>query len=166
MLQRENQDATADRGAEFWRKPLRELTQVEWEALCDGCGRCCLVKLENEDTGQVHFTDVACRLLDAATCRCAQYKRRSRIVPDCVRLTPENVGDLGWLPKTCAYRLRAEDRDLPDWHPLVSGDPNSVLRAGISVRGRISAGEDDVALDDLPDHIVRWPNRWPRRPRS
>lgn len=151
--------------APFWRKPLGALTPAEWESLCDGCGRCCLVKLEDEDTGEVHFTDVACRLLDAQTCRCAHYSKRSRLVPDCVRLDPGNVGELGWLPVTCAYRLRAEGKDLPAWHPLVSGDSNSVAAAGVSVRGRIGANEDEVALDDLPDHIARWPNKWPRRAR-
>ena len=149
--------------APFWRKPLRALNQKEWESLCDGCGRCCLVKLEDEDTGQIHFTDVACRLLNAADGRCKNYKARQRHVTDCVRLTPANVTTLSWLPPTCAYRLRAADKDLPDWHPLVSGDPESVMRAGVSVRGRIAASEDDVALEDLPGNIVRWPNRWPPR---
>jgi uncharacterized cysteine cluster protein YcgN (CxxCxxCC family) len=147
----------------FWKKPLEDLTRAEWEKLCDGCGRCCLVKLEDEDTGAFHYTDVACRLLDAGTCRCADYKNRKRRVPDCIRLTPRNVRTLPWLPPTCAYRLRAEGADLPDWHPLISGDPASVVRAGVSVRGRVAANEDDVESDDLVDYIVRWPNRWPNR---
>ena len=147
----------------FWKKPLEELTRREWEQLCDGCGRCCLVKLEDEDTGNIHFTSVACKLLDPDTCRCRDYRDRQRHVPDCVRLTRKNVGTLSWLPKTCAYRLRATGEDLPDWHPLVSGDPGSVVRAGISVRGRIAASEEDVDIDDLPGFIVRWPDRWPRR---
>ena len=148
---------------EFWRKPLKSLTPTEWERLCDGCGRCCLVKLEDEDTGDIHFTNVACRLLDHASCRCRDYPGRQREVPDCVRLTPANVEELPWLPVTCAYRLRSEGKDLPAWHPLVSGDPESVVRAGISVRGRIGACENDVPLDDLPDYIARWPNRFPKR---
>ncbi len=147
----------------FWRKPLHALTPSEWEKLCDGCGRCCLVKLEDEDTGRIHFTDVACRLLDHDTCRCRDYPNRQREVSDCVRLTPKNVDDLSWLPVTCAYRLRGDGKDLPDWHPLVSGDPESVVRSGVSVRGRLGACENDVPLDDLPDHIVRWPNRFPKK---
>lgn len=147
----------------FWKKPLRELSRGEWERLCDGCGRCCLVKLEDEDTGRVHFTSVACKMLDQTSGRCGDYPGRQRHVPDCVRLTPGNVETLSWLPKTCAYRLRAAGEDLPDWHPLVSGDPDSVARAGISVRGRVVASEDDVEIDDLPGYIVRWPDRWPRR---
>jgi uncharacterized cysteine cluster protein YcgN (CxxCxxCC family) len=151
--------------APFWKKPLADLTRGEWERLCDGCGRCCLVKLEDEDTAQVHYTDVACRLLDQASCRCGNYANRARIVLDCVRLTRGNVKTLPWLPPTCAYRLRANGEDLPAWHPLVSGDPDTVVKAGISVRGRISASEDDVEIDDLPDHIARWPGRWPKRAR-
>ena len=147
----------------FWERPLADLTDEQWEALCDGCGRCCLVKLEDEDTGDIHFTSVACRLLDAGTCRCGDYANRQRAVPDCVRLTRENVSELAWLPRTCAYRLRAQGRPLPDWHPLLTEDPESVVRAGISVRNRIAAEETEVELDDLPDYIVRWPNRWPRQ---
>lgn len=146
----------------FWRKPLAELTRREWEALCDGCGRCCLVKLEDEDTGKIHFTDVACKLFDAGTCRCRDYTRRARRVHDCVRLTPENVAEIAWLPPTCAYRLRREGRDLPDWHPLVSGDPATVRQAGVSCHDKVSAFEDDVPIDDLPEFIVSWPGKWPK----
>jgi uncharacterized cysteine cluster protein YcgN (CxxCxxCC family) len=149
----------------FWKKPLEALTRAEWEQLCDGCGRCCLVKLEDEDTGRIHYTDVACRLFEAGTCRCRNYGRRRERVPDCLKLTPETVRTIPWLPPTCAYRLRAEDRDLAWWHPLVSGDPKTVHTAGISVRGRIVAGEEDVPLDSLPDHIVSWPARVPRKAR-
>jgi uncharacterized cysteine cluster protein YcgN (CxxCxxCC family) len=149
----------------FWKKPLEALTRAEWEQLCDGCGRCCLVKLEDEDTARIHYTDVACRLFEAGTCRCRNYGRRRERVPDCVKLTPETVRTIPWLPPTCAYRVRAEGRDLASWHPLVSGDPESVHTAGISVRGRIGAREEDVALDDLPDHIVSWPARVPKRAR-
>jgi uncharacterized cysteine cluster protein YcgN (CxxCxxCC family) len=149
----------------FWKKPLTALTRAEWEQLCDGCGRCCLVKLEDEDTGAIHYTDVACRLLEAGTCRCRNYGRRRERVPDCVKLTPQNLKAIPWLPPTCAYRLRAEGRDLAWWHPLISGDPESVHRAGVSVRGRIGALEEEVAEDDLPDHIASWPARVPKRAR-
>jgi len=149
----------------FWRtKTLEEMSLAEWESLCDGCGRCCLVKLEDDDTGEIHFTDIGCRLLDGKTCRCLDYRRRHRRVPDCVKLTPAAVRELGWLPVTCAYRLVAEGRDLPKWHPLVSGSPDSVHEAGVSVRGRVSASESDLAPEHWPDRIVKWPNRKPRAP--
>ena len=150
----------------FWRKPLEAMTPGEWESLCDGCGRCCLVKLEDEDTGDTYYTDVACKLLDAGTCRCADYPNRQREVPDCVRLTPEAVRTISWLPPTCAYRLVREGRDLPWWHPLVSGRAESVEEAGVSVRGKISAHETDVLPENLQGHIVRWPDRVPKRARG
>jgi uncharacterized cysteine cluster protein YcgN (CxxCxxCC family) len=143
----------------FWKKPLDALTRAEWEQLCDGCGRCCLVKLEDEDTGAIHYTDVACHLFEAGTCRCRNYARRRAHVPDCVKLTPQNVRSIPWLPPTCAYRLRAQGRELFAWHPLISGDPESVHRAGVSVRGRIGASEEEVETENLPDHIVAWPGR-------
>ena len=146
----------------FWRKGLENLTKREWESLCDGCGRCCLVKLEDEDTGEIHFTDIACKLFEAGSCRCANYAKRKSLVPDCVQLTPEAVRSLPWLPPTCAYKLVAEGKDLKWWHPLVSGDPASVHEAGISVRGRIGGFEDDVAFEDWPNHIKDWPARTPR----
>lgn len=115
----------------FWRrKALADMTRDEWESLCDGCGRCCLIKLEDADTGDIYFTDVTCRLLDQETCRCSAYSRRTTLVPDCVILDPANVHKLSWMPSTCAYRLLAEGKDLPVWHPLVSGDPDSVHDAG------------------------------------
>jgi uncharacterized protein len=159
---RENAADRRNEAEPFWRKPLAELGRGEWEALCDGCGRCCLVKLEDEDTGQIHFTDVACKLFESGSCRCRDYARRRRKVSDCVKLTPENVETIPWLPPTCAYRLRREGKDLPDWHPLVSGDPETVHRAGVSARGRVSAFEDDVPVDELPRFIVAWPGKWPR----
>ena len=151
----------------FWRvKSLEEMSPSEWESLCDGCARCCLVKLEDEDTGKIHFTDIGCKLLDAKTCRCSDYKRRKQRVADCVKLTPAAVRSLSWLPVTCAYRLIGEGKDLPDWHPLVSGSADSVHEAGVSVRGRVSASEDDMAQELWPDRIVKWPNRPPSgRPR-
>ncbi len=120
----------------FWReKNLAEMTPVEWESLCDGCGKCCLHKLRYAD-GSLKMTRVGCRLLDTDTCRCTDYPRRKQLVPDCVLLTRDNLGNLDWLPDTCAYRVLAGGGDLAPWHPLVSGDPDSVHRAGISMRGR------------------------------
>jgi hypothetical protein len=150
----------------FWeRKTLAEMTPEEWESLCDGCGRCCLLKLADEDGGNVAYTDVACRLLDLESCRCGNYARRHRLVKDCVRLTPQGLGQLSWMPSTCAYRLLHEGKALYWWHPLVSGDPDTVHAAGISVRGRVIAEED---TGELEDHIVNWVNRIPaaaRKPR-
>jgi uncharacterized protein len=138
----------------FWkRKKLKEMSREEWESLCDGCARCCLVKLEDEDTGRIHFTSAACKLLDGKTCRCTDYRNRNRRVPDCVRLTPENVGTLSWLPHTCAYRLLAEGKDLAWWHPLVSGRAETVREAGISVAGR-TRSEELFNDDEL------WTLRW------
>ncbi|MCA1952864.1 MAG: YcgN family cysteine cluster protein [Hyphomicrobiales bacterium] len=151
----------------FWKtKPLAAMNAAEWESLCDGCGRCCLIKMEDEDSGQFYFTDVACRLFDAGTCRCRDYENRDALVPDCVRLTPENAGALGWMPPSCAYRLLAEGRDLPAWHPLVSGRAESVEEAGASVRGRVSGLEDAFTLPELVARIRQWPGRWPRRRRN
>ncbi len=147
----------------FWEvKTLEEMTREEWESLCDGCARCCLVKLEDADTAEIHFTDVGCTLLDAKTCRCRDYRRRQSRVSDCVKLTPESVRSLSWLPVTCAYRRLAEGRGLAWWHPLVSGTQETVHQAGVSVRGRVSASEDDMSAEDLGDRIVKWPNRPPR----
>lgn len=131
------------------------MTQQEWESLCDGCGRCCLVKLEDEDTGDIYTTDVSCRLLDCTTCRCTDYASRHQLVEDCNKLDPANVEELGWLPETCAYRLVQEGKPLADWHPLVSGRPETVHEAGISVRGKVTS-ETEVDVDDLPDRITNW----------
>jgi hypothetical protein len=151
----------------FWRvKALEEMSAPEWESLCDGCGRCCLVKLEDEDSGKIHFTDIGCKLLDATSCRCTDYRRRRRRVHDCVKLTPAAVRTLSWLPATCAYRLIAEGRDLAWWHPLVSGSDETVHEAGISVRGRVSASEEDIDVELWPDRIVKWPNAPARRPKA
>ena len=149
--------------APFWHiKTLEQLDQSEWESLCDGCGRCCLVKLEDEDTGEIHFTDIACRLFEAGTCRCSDYENRKAKVHDCVQLTPHEVRTLPWLPPTCAYRLVAEGKDLRWWHPLVSGRPETVREAGISVHGRVGGFEQDVNFENWPDHITDWPARVPR----
>jgi uncharacterized cysteine cluster protein YcgN (CxxCxxCC family) len=151
----------------FWQaKSLEDMSASEWESLCDGCARCCLVKLEDEDTAEIHFTDIGCALLDAKSCRCLDYRRRKQRVPDCVKLTPAAVRSLSWLPVTCAYRLVAEGKDLPDWHPLVSGSPESVHEAGVSVRDKVTVSECDLGTEFWPDRIVKWPNRAPpRRPR-
>jgi hypothetical protein len=139
----------------FWRrKTLAEMTAEEWESLCDGCGKCCLNKIEDIDTGEILPTNVACRLFELGTCRCANYANRKRLVPECVVLTPANVKRIPWLPATCAYRLVAEGKDLAWWHPLVSGDPESVHRAGVSVRGR-ALSERRIA-GPLEDYIVDW----------
>ncbi len=140
----------------FWlAKKLGEMSKAEFEALCDGCGKCCLHKLEDEDTGDVYYTKVACRYLDHTSCRCQAYDQRQQLVPECVVLTPESVKDTYWLPETCAYRLIDQGLPLFDWHPLISGDPDSVHKAGMSVSGQV-LHEQDVAEEDLEDHIVRW----------
>jgi uncharacterized cysteine cluster protein YcgN (CxxCxxCC family) len=147
----------------FWRtKRMSEMTPAEWESLCDGCGRCCLNKLIDEDTHQTVFTDVGCRLLDAQTCRCSDYARRQSRVKDCIRLTWRNIKRLTWLPPTCGYRLVAEGRDLAWWHPLVSGSSETVHTAGISVRGRVTASEKDVPDNKLEEYVVSWPGKWPK----
>jgi uncharacterized protein len=139
----------------FWReKPLAAMSSTEWESLCDGCGRCCVLKLEDEDTGDILHTDVGCTLLDPNTCRCRDYANRQTKVSDCVRLTPEKVETIPWLPETCAYRLLDEGQDLPAWHPLVTGDPRSVHRAGISVRGRLAGSEDEFTLEELLERAL------------
>jgi len=141
----------------FWEdKELKDMTATEWEALCDGCGRCCLVKLEDEDTGEIFTSDVHCRLFDAATCRCSDYEHRSEKVSDCIKLTPENAGAISWMPTTCAYRRLAEGKGLSWWHPLISGDPETVVAVGVSVRGR-TLSENDVPPNQWLDHIVDWP---------
>jgi hypothetical protein len=140
----------------FWAQyPLEALTPEEWEALCDGCGLCCLVKLEDEDSGEVAYTRVACKLLDPATGWCSQYAERRLHVPDCIQLTPALVAQLRWLPRTCAYRLVHEKKPLPDWHPLLTGHPDSTRQARQSVAGR-SLSELQVPEDELEHHIVRW----------
>jgi uncharacterized protein len=141
----------------FWKtKALAEMSRTEWESLCDGCGRCCLNKLEDEDTGRFLYTKAACKLLDLKTCQCTDYPNRAKRVPDCVTLTPKIIGDLGWLPKTCAYRILDEGHDLPWWHPLISGRAETVDEAGITVKG-IAYSEEGISVDDLVDHLWKLP---------
>ena len=144
----------------FWTTtPLDRMTPEQWESLCDGCGRCCLHKLRDDETEELAFTDVACHLLDGATCRCSRYDTRHQWVPDCVTLTPEALATIDWLPPSCAYRLVAEGKDLFWWHPLVSGDSETVHRAGASVQGRV---RDERRVGPLENHIVTWPGKMPR----
>jgi uncharacterized protein len=138
----------------FWKsKPLASLSRAEWESLCDGCAKCCLNKLEDADTGQIHYTNVVCNLLDLDSCRCSDYANRSIRVPECVTLTAHNAGRLKWMPATCAYRLLAEGKELPAWHPLISGNPLSMLRAGQRVCGRVIHEKD---ADRLESHLITW----------
>ena len=139
----------------YWeRVPLKNMTPKEWEALCDGCGKCCLNKLEDEESGEVAFTRVACRLLDSETCRCGNYEIRKTLVPECVVLNTKTLPDIAyWLPRTCAYKLIYEGQPLYDWHPLISGTPESVHEAGISVRGW-TVPEFEIDEDDWEDHII------------
>lgn len=142
--------------APFWRtKNLGQMSRQEWESLCDGCGKCCLHKLQDADTDEVFPTNVACRLLDVETCRCTDYPNRKVKVPDCVQLSPKTAGTLSWLPSTCAYRLVANGEDLPQWHPLISGDKETVHVAGVSVRGRAVS---ETIAGPLGSHLVDWPD--------
>jgi len=136
----------------FWETTaLRDMNRAQWESLCDGCGKCCIHKLEDEETGELHATNVACRLLDRRTGRCSDYRNRRAHVPECVRLTPAKLETLDWLPDSCAYLRIHRGQGLADWHPLISGDPDSVHRAGISVRGW-TISEDEAG--PLEDHII------------
>ena len=144
----------------FWKtKRLDQMTHEEWESLCDGCGRCCLHKLRDEVTEELSFTNVACRLLDVHGCGCSNYAARQDKVPDCVSLTHEALDEIDWLPPNCAYRRIEEGRGLAWWHPLVSGDPETVHQAGISVRGRVISEERSGPLER---HLADWPGREPR----
>ena len=138
----------------FWELPLASLSRDEWEALCDGCGRCCLHKLEDEDTGAILETNVACKLLDTGTARCSDYAHRKAFVPDCLRLTPKLVAQVPWLPETCAYKRRADDRPIPQWHPLLTGSREAMLASGACVAGRCISENDAGPIEH---HIVDWP---------
>ena len=138
----------------FWKtKTLETMTPAEWESLCDGCAQCCIIKFEDEDTGRIYHTNVVCQLLEIYHCRCTRYPERSVLVPTCLTLNPAMIPELKWMPETCAYRLLSEGKDLPLWHPLVSGDPNTVHKAGASVRGKVVSARD-IAEEDLPDYVV------------
>jgi uncharacterized cysteine cluster protein YcgN (CxxCxxCC family) len=157
---RRKRDAAADAAPlekGYWRrKTLAEMSEREWESLCDGCGKCCLISLEDVDTGQLHLTDVSCKLFDAKTCGCSDYANRKHYVPDCVKLTPNNVAKLDWLPQTCAYRLVSEGKDLYWWHPLVSGDESTVHVAKASVRNKTRL-EGRLRMPGLIKRITEWP---------
>ena len=148
----------------FWHeKSLEEMDRAEWESLCDGCGRCCLHKLRDDITDEVSFTNVACRLLDVTSGRCGDYKNRRTRVPDCVQLTPKRLRKIDWLPPSCAYRLVAEGKELPVWHPLRSGRAESVVEAGVSVAGRCLSEREAGPLEH---HLVEWPGQMPRKKRG
>ena len=139
---------------DFWKtKKLSEMTPEEWESLCDGCGKCCLEKFIFEEDGSLAFTNIACRLLDRETCRCRHYARRIEYVPECTPVSPDKIKEYYWLPKTCAYRLLAEGKDLPEWHPLISGSALSVHAAGMSATGRCVPPKPE---EEFQNHIVEW----------
>ena len=133
---------------------LSDLSCDKWEQLCDHCGKCCLLKLEDEDTGDVYYTDVACHLVDAKTCKCGDYENRQTLVPDCLRLTPENLEQVQWMPLSCSYRRIMEGRGLPDWHHLVCGDKEEIHRQGMSIRDKFFIESPDL---DVEEHVVEWP---------
>ncbi|MEW8585146.1 MAG: YcgN family cysteine cluster protein [Candidatus Thiodiazotropha sp.] len=138
----------------FWiTTSLESMSREMWESLCDGCAKCCLQKVEDEETRQIFYTNIVCDLLDLELCRCTHYRARSKLVPNCVTLKPKDLADPYWLPQTCAYRLVAEGKPLPDWHPLVSGDPNSVEKAGHSIRGKVVRESE---ADDWEHQLIDW----------
>lgn len=142
-------------GAWWHEKALSELSITEWEALCDGCAKCCLHKLEDEDSGEVYYTKIRCRFLNEQTCHCTDYENRSTLVPNCIDLRTADWESLGWLPSTCAYRLRANGQFLPEWHPLVSGSRDSVHSCEVSIRGR-AISDEYIHPDGFDEHIVHW----------
>ncbi|MDT8397988.1 MAG: YcgN family cysteine cluster protein [Pseudomonadales bacterium] len=147
---------TAEQDKPFWEtKTLADMTPAEWEALCDGCAKCCLHKLEDEDSGMIHYTRVACRYLDQKKCRCTVYETRKRLVPDCIKLEPGEISELHWMPGTCAYRLLDEGRPLPVWHPLLTGDRKALVETGNSVSGKVIS-EDHVHEEGFDEHIIHW----------
>jgi uncharacterized protein len=149
-------DAPPDAPLPFWKtKTLVEMNDDEWESLCDGCAKCCLVKLEDEDTAEVYYTGLHCKLLNSNTCQCSDYPNRKKYVPDCVKLTPQAIPELDWLPKTCAYRLVGEGKDLPEWHHLITGDRWDVHRSGFSALGRITS-EEGVSDEEAFDYVIDW----------
>jgi uncharacterized cysteine cluster protein YcgN (CxxCxxCC family) len=147
-----------DKPLPFWKtKTLAEMSEDEWESLCDGCGKCCLIGLEDEDSGEIYLTDCACDLFDTDACKCGDYANRKQIIPDCVKLTPENVGELNWLPKTCAYRLIHKGEDLRPWHHLISGDRETVHTAEVSVQGK-TRPHRRLKTRHLMKRITAWPD--------
>lgn len=140
----------------FWQtKTLDQMSKVEWEQLCDGCGKCCLHKLEDEEDGQVYYTNIACKYLNVDTCKCNDYSRRLKNVPGCLSLTPQTASLLSWLPSTCAYKLLANNEPLPAWHPLVAGKKTKMIKKGVSVAGKVLS-ELQVAEEDYQEHVVHW----------
>lgn len=147
--------------APFWKtKTLDQMSPEEWESLCDGCAKCCLLKLEDEDSGEVAYTRLHCKLLDAETCRCSDYANRKARVPDCIKLTPRHIEQIQWMPRSCAYRLVHEGQDLPDWHHLVCGDRMRIHREGHSIMGR-TLSEETVLEEDQIDWVVDWKGNAP-----
>jgi uncharacterized cysteine cluster protein YcgN (CxxCxxCC family) len=147
----------------FWKaKTLRQMNDAEWESLCDGCGKCCLVKLEDEETLELYFTGLHCKLLNPGTCQCSDYANRKKYVPECVKLTPDSIGKLDWLPATCGYKLINDGEDLKEWHHLVCGDRNEVHRRGISAKGKVRSevGVDD---EDALDYLIDWAHGPPQK---
>lgn len=143
--------------APFWKtKSMQDMSKAEWELLCDGCGKCCCIRMEDEETEAIYVTDVACKLFNPSTCQCTDYPNRSLKVPDCVTLTPDNAGALRWMPQTCAYRLIADGKELYDWHHLVSGSRDTIHEVGMSVQDAVYS-EADVPEDEQHRHIVQWP---------
>jgi len=140
----------------FWEtKQLSEMSSEEWESLCDGCAKCCLNKLEDEDTEEIFFTRVACDLVDLESCRCTKYTERTRLVPECIDLTQHDFSEYTWLPATCAYKLLSDGQPLPPWHPLITGNKESIFEAGVAIRS-FAIKESQINMDDLEEHIIEW----------
>ena len=143
-------------GNKFWEtKNLIDMNENEWESLCDKCGKCCVIKLEDFDTQQVHYTNVSCKLLCEKSASCKDYENRKSIVPDCIILSPDNLKDLKWMPETCAYKLLNEGKNLPYWHPLLSGNDKEIVKSGNSVKNRVT-NENEIKIKNLPDYIINW----------
>ena len=143
-------------GNNFWEtKNLIDMNEIEWESLCDKCGKCCVIKLEDFDTQEVHYTNVSCKLLCEKSASCKNYENRKSLVPDCIILSPDNLKDLKWMPETCAYKLLNEGKELPYWHPLLSGNDKEIVNSGNSVKNRVT-NENKIKIKDLPDYIFNW----------
>ena len=143
-------------GNNFWEtKNLIDMNENEWESLCDKCGKCCVIKLEDFDTQEVHYTNVSCKLLCEKSASCKDYENRKSIVPDCIILSPDNLKDLKWMPETCAYKLLNEGKNLPYWHPLLSGNDKEIVNSGNSVKNRVT-NENEIKIKNLPDYIFNW----------